>query len=106
MRLVDIPITELQTTKNWIIGLTGQCGTITAFSSILSGIQVQLVIHVEWEDGRKAEYHYPDDVVNLKVKEKKISNKLGGYMTFRKENMLKQLEYFDKFTFVPEPEVR
>lgn len=106
MRLIDVPMTEMQTTKNWVVGLTGKRGTITGFTSTPSGIQIQLVIHIEWEDGHKREYHYPDDVVNLKVNEKKIPHKLGGYMNFRKDNMLEQIDYFEKFLFVAEPEIR
>lgn len=100
MLLTNVPITEMQTTENWLIGLTGKRGTIVNFSSVNSGIQIQLLLKVRWEDGRITDYNFPDEVVNLKVDEEMIPTKLDGYMSHRRGQLQEQIDYFDKFTFV------
>lgn len=67
MLLSNIPFNCLQTTDNWITGLTGKLGKIIEIDTKKDGKFWDTWLIIEWNDGTTSHPRFPDECDNLVV---------------------------------------
>ncbi|ARV76711.1 hypothetical protein PHABIO_80 [Pseudomonas phage Phabio] len=96
MKLINVPLQCLVNDIGYVIGADGSHGTITGFTTDPDGRHFQQNIHIEWVDGRKATYLYPEEVGSLKVDTKYHESNLTSWIKHHVNRMNRHIKFLKK----------
>lgn len=95
MKLSEVPLEEIVSTPNWLIGLSGSKGTVVDIVTRKCGIRFKLFITIEWDSGNKSSVQYPDECGFIDINPEHRVALPVAYCNYKVEALNNHIKFYD-----------